>query len=344
MKPEINPARLCAAAIVVLALWIVHDLFQALLAAGVIAVASWPLYTACRDCWPRALGRSGGAAAFTFAITVFVLAPLVFACWALVGETQALLQALAAGSVDGAAMPSWLPETPVVGPWLSVHWQQLAGAGTLPAPQADAGALLDWAQRLGRFTFRHALTVAFTILLLAYFYQEGAALARQIEEALRRAVGEVAGRYVAVATRAVRASVNGLLVVGLFDGLASALVYALAGAPRPLLWAAITAALAALPFLGYAAVGALALQQALTGRATPALLVLLLGSAVMLAGDKLVRPLVVREGLRLPFVWVLMGCIGGFEVLGLTGLVIGPVVLSVARELWARGHAAGDPA
>jgi len=31
---------------------------------------------------------------------------------------------------------------------------------------------------------------------------------------------------------------------------------------------------------------------------------------------------------------VLMGCLGGFEVLGLVGLVIGPVVLTLARELW----------
>jgi predicted PurR-regulated permease PerM len=29
-----------------------------------------------------------------------------------------------------------------------------------------------------------------------------------------------------------------------------------------------------------------------------------------------------------------MGCLGGFEVLGLIGLVIGPVVLTLARELW----------
>jgi uncharacterized protein YqgC (DUF456 family) len=28
-----------------------------------------------------------------------------------------------------------------------------------------------------------------------------------------------------------------------------------------------------------------------------------------------------------------MGCLGGFEVLGLIGLVIGPVVLTRAREL-----------
>ena len=60
----------------------------------------------------------------------------------------------------------------------------------------------------------------------------------------------------------------------------------------------------------------------------------MLGCAIVLAGDKVVRPAVARGGVGLPFVWVLMGCLGGFEVLGLVGLVIGPVVLTLARELW----------
>jgi predicted PurR-regulated permease PerM len=44
--------------------------------------------------------------------------------------------------------------------------------------------------------------------------------------------------------------------------------------------------------------------------------------------------MVASEGIRLRFVWVLLGTLGGFEVLGLVGLVIGPVVLTLTRELW----------
>jgi hypothetical protein len=29
-----------------------------------------------------------------------------------------------------------------------------------------------------------------------------------------------------------------------------------------------------------------------------------------------------------------MGCLGGFEALGLVGVVIGPVAISLTRELW----------
>jgi len=86
----------------------------------------------------------------------------------------------------------------------------------------------------------------------------------------------------------------------------------------------------------------MAVQLSLQGATTPALLSLLLGCVVLLCGDKLVRPLAARGGMRLPFVWVLTGCIGGFSVLGLAGLVIGPVVLTLAQEMWEqRVHEGG---
>jgi predicted PurR-regulated permease PerM len=125
-----------------------------------------------------------------------------------------------------------------------------------------------------------------------------------------------------------------MLVVGLFDGFATGIAYAIAAVPHAAQWASITGFLALVPFLGYVAVVALALQLAVTGAAGPAVLSFGLGCGILFFGDKIVRPMVARNGVRLGFVWVLMGCLGGFEVLGLVGLVIGPVVLTLLRELW----------
>lgn len=337
MNLKLTPARLIAAAIVALSVWIVHGFVEALLAACVTAVASWPLYAGFRARLPRSVGKSAGAAIFTGAITVFVLAPMAFACWALLSQAHALLLGLAAADSQGLAVPDWLASAPVLGPWLAERWQsQLAHPGALLVltQRSDPTALLGLAQSLGRFTARNALIVGFAILLLAFLYQEGASLGRELTRALREAVGDRTERYVELATRAVRASVYSMVAVALFDGLATAVAYEIAGVPRALLWAAITGSMGAVPFLGYGAVAAMALQLALKGAPATALLSLVLGCVVLLCGDKLVRPMVARGGLRLPFVWVLMGCLGGFGMLGLAGLVIGPVVLSLARELW----------
>ncbi len=337
MSLKLPPGWFYGGLIVALSAWILHGFLQAMLAACVTAIASWPLYTRFAARLPRRIGRSSQSLIFTLAMTVFVLAPLMFAFGALLTEAHALLLEIAAADKIGIAAPKWLESAPLVGSWLAARWQsQLAFPDALMTwtQRTDAAALLGWAQSLGQFMVRHAFIILFTILLLFFLYQQGESLEEGFRRVLRRSIGEHADSYVDLATRAVRASVNSMLVVALFDGFASGVAYAIAGVPHAAVWAAITGLLALVPFLGYAAVGALTLQLAMTVTGTPPVLALGLGCFILFCGDKVVRPVVARHGVRLRFVWILMGCLGGFEALGLIGLVIGPVVLTLARELW----------
>jgi predicted PurR-regulated permease PerM len=282
---------------------------------------------------------SAKALIFTMLITVFVMAPLMFASSALLTQASALLAQIAAADRRGIAAPEWLANVPLVGRLLVGRWQsELAYPGALQAwtQRTDAGALLAWAQLLGQFMARHAFIIAFTVLLLFLLYQDGDSLALGFRRLLRHSIGERTDRYIDLATRAIRASVNSMLVVSLFDGFMTGIAYAFAGVPQAAVWAAITGLLALVPFLGYLAVAALTVQLAVTVAATPPLVALGLGCIVLFCGDKVVRPLVARGGMRLPFVWVLMGCLGGFQALGFVGVVVGPVVLTLVRELWVQ--------
>jgi predicted PurR-regulated permease PerM len=60
----------------------------------------------------------------------------------------------------------------------------------------------------------------------------------------------------------------------------------------------------------------------------------LAGSAVIFAGDKFLRPLLAGGAVNLNLFWVLVGSIGGFQVLGLIGVFMGPVVLALCGEMW----------
>ena len=337
MKLKLNPGWFYGALLIGVSIWVLHSFVESLLAACVTAIASWPLYKRFAARLPQRTRRSATPLAFTSLMTVFVLAPLMFAFGALVTEAQGLLLDVVAADKSGIAVPQWLPSVPLVGPLLAGHWErELAypGALTVWTQRTDATALLGWAQSLGEFMARHAFIIVFTILLLFFLYQQGESFVQDVRRLLRHHIGERAEAYVEVATRAVRASVNSLLVVGLFDGLGSGAAYALVGVPHAAVWAAITGLLALVPFLGYVVVAALTLKLAITGAATPAFLAFCLGCAVLFCGDKVVRPVVARNGTHLPFVWVLIGCLGGFGALGLVGLVIGPVVLTLVRELW----------
>jgi len=336
------------ALVVVLAVWILHSFLPALLVACVTAVATWPLYRRFAGLLQPRMSRGAISLAFTLVVSALVLAPLIFACSALLAKASALLLEIAAADEKGIGVPPWLQSVPLAGPWLAEHWRsELAQPGALWAwmqQHADAAAFVGWIESLGQFMGRQLVIIGFAILALFFLYQEGDSLARQVKRALLHLVGQRAEAYADVASRAVRASANSMLVVALFDGFAVGIAYAIAGVPQPATWAAITGLLALVPFVGYGAVAALALELALAGASTAALLSLAFGSVILFFGNKVVRPLAAREGTHLGFVWVLMGCLGGFEALGLVGVVIGPVVLTLARELWAERMRTPDAA
>ena len=335
MKINLTAGWIYGGLIVVLSAWILHSYCEALLAAGVTAIASWPLYRRFTAWTPRWMGRSAASVVFTCLMVVFVLAPLVFAFGALLTEVHALLLGIAAVDETGFTLPHWLESTP----WLADAWENhVASPGALRmwTQRIEPTLLLTGAQSIGQFMFRHLFIIAFAILVLFFLYQKGERLAEDFLLVLRHRIGERADAYLELAARAVRASVNSMLVVSIFAGLATGLAYAMVGVPHPVLWAAVTGALGLVPFLGYVAVAALTLQLAIMGELATALLAGALGSLILFFGDKVVRPVLAGNGTRLPFAWVLMGCLGGFEVLGLAGLVIGPVLLALVRELWVQ--------
>jgi predicted PurR-regulated permease PerM len=339
MNIRITWAWLCGALIVALSAWILQSFLLPLLVACVTAVASWPLYRRLVARLPRRMSPGATSLIFTCLMTVFVLAPLMFALGALLAEGNGLLLEIAAADKTGIAVPHWVEMVPLIGRWVAARWQsELAHPGALSVwtEHTDPTALLRWAQSLGQFTARHLFIIGFTILILFFLYQKGESLAEDFRRVLRDSIGERAEAYVDLATGALRASVNSMLIVGLFDGCATWIVYAIAGVTRAALWGATTGLLAMVPFLGYVAVAALTLQLVMAGAAKPALVSFALGCVILLCGDKIVRPVVAGGGTHLRFVWFLMASLGGFEVLGLVGLVVGPVMLTLARELWER--------
>ena len=54
----------------------------------------------------------------------------------------------------------------------------------------------------------------------------------------------------------------------------------------------------------------------------------------MFVADHFVRPVLIGGATRLPFVWVLLGILGGVESFGLLGLFLGPALLAVLITLW----------
>ena len=112
---------------------------------------------------------------------------------------------------------------------------------------------------------------------------------------------------------AVRATVNGLVLVGFGEGLLLGVAYAISGLPRPVLLGALTGVLATVPFGAPVifGLGALVLfSQSQTGAAVA---LLVFGFVVVFVADHFLRPILIGGAARLPFLWVLLGIFGGLS-------------------------------
>ena len=70
------------------------------------------------------------------------------------------------------------------------------------------------------------------------------------------------------------------------------------------------------------------------GSAAAAVSVFIFGMLVLFIGDHFVRPKIIGDAVKLPFLWVLFGILGGVEVFGLIGLFVGPALMALVMTMW----------
>jgi predicted PurR-regulated permease PerM len=174
----------------------------------------------------------------------------------------------------------------------------------------------------------------FTIATIFFLYQHGEDLSRKTLGLLNRLTGESGTRYGSQAAVAIRATVSGLVLVGLAEGLLIGISYVLAAAPHPALLGLLTGVLAMIPFAAPLIFGAVALVLMAKGSMIAGVSVFAFGMLVLFIGDHFVRPKIIGDAVKLPFLWVLLGILGGVEVFGLIGLFVGPALMALVMTLW----------
>jgi len=122
--------------------------------------------------------------------------------------------------------------------------------------------------------------------------------------------------------------------VAIGEGILLGAVYFFTKVPHPILFGVATAISAMIPFAAGLAVGLAALVLLGSKGVGPALVVVLAGFAVIFLADHFVRPKLIGGATQLPFLWVLLGILGGVESFQLLGLFLGPAIMAALMLLW----------
>lgn len=141
------------------------------------------------------------------------------------------------------------------------------------------------------------------------------------------------------------ATVYGTLAVAAVQGCLGGLMFWWLGLPAPLLWGVVMGLLAVVPVLGAFLVWVpAALFLLLEGSWGKALLLAIWGTVVVGGIDNLLLPVLVGNRLKQHTLLAFLSVVGGLMVFGTSGLILGPVVLTITTvllEIWREQATAG---
>lgn len=303
--------------------------------AGILAYASWPAYRRLLV----ALGARANVAALlmTLVVAAMVVLPALWLLTVLKNDLSLAAVVVARQLQNGGlTLPNFVANLPLVGTDIA-DWVRQVVADPVRL-KAELQALLAHADQaaigiLGGIG-RNLAKLALALLTLFFFYRDGAGFMRELSRVLESMLGERVRGYLEAVGGATRGVVYGIVLTAVAQGAAAGLGYWVAGLEAPVMLAAITAIVALIPFGTPLVWGSLGVWLLLTGEVWAGTGLLLWGALVVLWIDNIVRPLVVAQNVRLPFILAFFGVLGGLAAFGLIGLFIGPVILAVAFAVW----------
>ena len=277
----------------------------------------------------------------TFAALMLVCLTVI----AVVGPAAALATALAkeaaeivsrAGSQNGiSGLREAIEKSRVTGPlfqWFDARYDLPAEAMQL------ARSVAGWASRTtssvlaGSMWFLTQLAVA--LFVFFYFLRDGELIARTLRSLSPLPEPEL-DLFFGRICQTIRASLGGKVVVATIQGTLGGLMFGWLGLPAPIFWGAIMAAFSLFPVVGAFVIWLpAALILALAGDWKHALLLVAWGVLIIHPIDNLLGPILVGSTLHLHTMLMFFSIAGGLAAFGPSGIVAGPVIVSVAVALF----------
>ncbi len=323
--------------LVLLGSWILRPFLPALVWAGVFAIASWPLYGRLCSVVPERRGRWLCPLLGTLAIGVVFVVPLGFGIAEVAREARLLVRLANEVQRTGIPVPDWVEHLPGLGSTLAGWWRDNLSdpeAARALFGHASTATMVGWTRDVGLLAAQRLTVFAFMLLTLFFLFRDGRALAQRLLRLTVELLGQRGEGLAEHVVAAVHGTVNGLVLVGLGEGLVLGIAYAVLSVPHAAMLGAVTGVLAIIPFgapvVFTSAAGVLLVQS----KPVEAAVLIGFGMLVLFVADHVIRPVLIGGAVRLPFLWVLLGILGGVETFGLLGLFLGPATMAALICLW----------
>ncbi|NHN90062.1 AI-2E family transporter [Acetobacter conturbans] len=325
---------LLASTLVLGAVWILTPFIPALIWAGTIAVTMWPMLLRLQ----ARLRGSRKLAVFTtlfVAIVMFVL-PFWLAISTVVKHINAFQQIVPyITSLKLPDLPYKIQTLPMVGAYLGKWWRHLQTMKpmeivqqAIPQPDQIMHYLMSYAGSIGMLAVQFLLT----LIILAVFLTNAEYLINVSRRFISTLAGDRGLDMLQLGVKTIRGVALGVTLTAIVESAVGGVGMYFTGVP----WASILTAITFMACLLQAGPGITLFPAVIwvyfdRGIAQAAILLAITFLTIVI--DNMLRPYLIRKQANIPLVLIMMGVIGGLAALGLAGIFIGPMLLSVTYTL-----------
>ncbi len=314
--------------------------FGPLLCALAVAIVCYPMHARIRR-WLKSRSRSFQAFVSDLAVLLFIVVPVALVITAVIDQVQALVPQVRGHSEKWMQWlqsgtwhrPLWMDRLPpsvverfhVSGPDLHGRLQtSIDAAGALLAGSVAGAA-------------RNLLRLFFDLLLfqfiLFFLFRDGDRLYAQWNELLPLSE-TLKSRLHQRIQGTVEGVVRGAAIVGLAQGLIAMIGFFIVGADAAVLLGCMTVLASIIPGVGTALVWVpVCLYYFLIGGIWKAVVTLGFGFASGIV-DNILRPLVVGQKAEMSLLWLTLAVLGGVQIFGVMGLLLGPLIFGLLPILF----------
>jgi predicted PurR-regulated permease PerM len=332
-----------AALLVVGCLLILRPFIPLVMWGIIIAIASYPTFQKLQ----RVLRGRGELAAilWTLLLLAVLILPIFLLAQSLVEGIRPLAMRLKDGTLTVPPPPARIEHWPIIGAPLARAWSMAStnftDAVMRLAPQIKSvlPGILSASAGIGFTVLQFFLSVLVSGVLLA-----NARAAAEVTRSLaNRLFGDRGPEFERLVGATIRSVTFGILGVALIQSALGVIGFLVMGLPGASVWAVVFLFAAVLQVGGLVLIPAViyAFATATTAKAV----IFLVWCVFVGVIDNVLKPLLLGRGVAVPVTVVFLGAIGGFVAMGIIGLFVGAIVLSVGYKLflaWIDGSVAAQ--
>jgi predicted PurR-regulated permease PerM len=282
--------------------------------------------------------NTAAAAITTFFICILILGPFSYFAYLLTSE----LSSLSVPRTDLSHL-SDVVNNPVVKPALQ-KILRFIGISQTQLQISIAKGLADFGKRfmeyiplgIGNITST-MVNFGFMVFALFFFLKDGPGFVAKVGQYAPFSA-EHKKRLAEQVKNIVISTIYGGIIVAMAQGTIGGIVFTLLALQSPILWGIAIFICSFIPLVGSAIVWVPAVfYLVLKGFFLKALILGIVGVFGIAMVDNVLRPIIIKGRVRMPLLAIFFSVLGGIQVFGLIGLIMGPLVLAVfisVLDIW----------